>query len=604
MVVLIALGVARAGQLTVPQIPAAQDAEQFYRVTAQAVGLPFDHTRSICLIDPTVAEARLVVNRTAALLTGRDTLIVFYSGHGSIRQSRLFLNFVDAQENGCGQVSVAELGEWLVASESNRVIILDCCRSGAALGLANREDIYQAARTAVIASAEAHLSSTFTKAGSDFTNALCNAIQRLQSERSPLSLTRLVQLIRDGHVERCTINLPEGQHDSVIPASYDVPSLPNSFPKNFLARIHESPIVERQHLWFDLTKVPLGLRFATIERYLRSTGPSEPSWLVRRALGTALGTCEVLQDAWRSLCLELIGSADWMRCAIGLIASRQHLDEATLREAARGVFGRVTEMDTVWLAHLYLSDSAADALPQVLGSALRESAWGIIEIFTRWALDEAVIDKALSNVPQTTLRTVATHFRLAETTSASLARLAYDADVVASPLARFLYARRRRGRTVDPELKSLLSTVYGNWRDQLQGDVREWLENQETQKVDPQLTLCDRLPAVETRMAVFADLSNDQNLMQSYRTSLQWGLEDAHPWVRREAAQAFRHNADVAAAAIVRVANMSVYPGVVDLYLEGARQGLDVQTEIAKRGFSPRVSEALTWALPLETKHQ
>ena len=415
MVVLIAIAVEHPGQVPLEPIPAARlDAERFYRTLSSAAGTLFDGSHSVCLIDPTAAEARMAITRTAGQLKSTDTLVIFFSGHGRIANGRLFMPFADATGDGRGQVGVPELGEWLIQFPVERVVVLDCCHSGAALGLANLGDIYERARTAVLTSTDAFRRSTFSGSGSQFTSALCDAITRLESERAALSLTRLVRLMTDQGSDLPLLNLPQGHEDFVIASSSDAISLPESFVQDFVSRILDSALVERQYVWSDLLKAPLRNRYAVLERYFGGGLPSEPSWLVRRAIGTALGSCEPVGRPWRKLCISLINSADWMRACIGLIAARRALDNDEIRNATIGAVAPSSPaVDAAWLASLYLADAKIDARAEVLQSRLRLSAWGAIDILVRWALhrpdEDVAASQLISSVPRSSASAAAKH---------------------------------------------------------------------------------------------------------------------------------------------------------------------------------------------------
>jgi hypothetical protein len=483
------------------------------------------------------------------------------------------------------------------------LVILDCCHSGAALGLANLGDIYERARTAVLASSDIFERSTFSESGSDFTSALCDAIRRIESDRDSLSLNRIVELMTLQSASIPLLNLPQGRGDVVLASNSNRIALPSTFVQDFISRISASSLIERQYLWLDLSKSPLSVRYAVLDRYLDGSYPSEPSWLVRRAIGTALGECANIGQSWKRLCVSLTSSPDWMKSCVGLIASRKMLNDSDLRDSAIGVIAPVGQVDAVWLASLHLADAGVDASSRVIESCLSQTSWGTIDILSRWALHQkgegVIAAKLISKVPAAIAMAASTHCRLLGYSPACLQDVPFDAEIVASPLAQLLYRSTRRGRTTAMDLRSLLSAIYGNWRDQVQGGVREWIQSQTKEVAQHELAKCSRLPAVEARMAIFQDLAHDSSFVERFTSCLLWGFSDPHPWIRREALHTLHKVPHCMEGSVANFVDIVAYPGVLDFYLECAQQGMDPTVFIHERDIPPKVSDAFDWAVGL-----
>lgn len=604
MVTLAAVAASRPGSLNLPAIPESKlDTSSLYTTLAHVAGVNFEHTQSVCLIDPARNDVSSLLRSLGSELSRDDTFVIFYSGHGTIEGSRLFLNFSDASQNGNGRVSITELGEWLHSCRAEIVLILDCCHSGMGLDLANRVDPFEDVRISVLASAEPHAVSTFTKSGSDFTRALTKTLSAMFEEQYPLSLVRITENIKRQYRQECTLNVREGIEDVVIPSAMDDTALPQGFTSDFMRNIRTVPLPIREMLWYSLIDVELDRRIDVLRHYLLDMPWSEPSWLVRRALGTALNSCRTATSLYRDLIVDFVSSSNWMKIAAGIIGAKGSLEDTTLRDIIKRTLDS-DRMDLTWLAHLYLADAGAIGLDEALGTKLIETGWGIVDIATRWLRadtdHERTISRIIDRCPSEEIRlSLGSHCRCVNVMNTSVSQLPYDREVVEAPLVRFLYGSKKRGRTSAPRLKWMLSSLYGTWRDQLQSDVGEWLTNHSIEDGKLQLHLCARVPAVEVRMSVFQFLANQSQIKDTYRESLLWGITDPHPWVRRVAVSALRTERDAVNAAR-DLFDMSLYPGVLDLHLEAFRLGLGCAQTLEAQSLTAVERGAISWALQNE----
>jgi Raptor N-terminal CASPase like domain len=607
MVTLAAIASSRPGSLELPEIPESKlDARSLYAALAHVVGTGFDHTQSMCLIDPARADVSSLLSNLSVQMNRDEMFIIFYSGHGTLEGTRLFLNFADASQNGKGKVSVTELGEWLRSCQAEVLLILDCCHSGIALNLANRGDPFEDVRISVLASAECHAKSTFTGLGSDFTRALTQTLSVMFEQKHPLSLVGITDALKRAHGQQCTLNVRQGIEDLVIPSAADDGGLPHSFTSDFLRSICDAPLPIREMLWYSVIDVDLDRRLDVLRHYFLDVPHSEPSWLARRALGTALNSCRASALPYYELIYQLVSSNNWMKCASGVIGVKGSLDDSTLRDLVKKSLD-CDRMDLTWLAHLYLADARAIGVDEALDTKLTKTGWGIADIATRWlgtdADQERTIGKIIERCSENEVKqALGTHCRCLNLMNQSVAELPYDREITESALVRFLYASKKRGRTLAPRLKWMLSSLYGTWRDQLQSDVAEWLMNRPVQDGISQLSLCARVPSVEVRMSVFQFLTNRLDLRDTYREGLLWGIKDSHPWVRRVAISTLRTESD-AHNALRDTFDMSLYPGVLDLHLEAFRLGLSNPESLNAQSLTAVENGSISWAFQNEAKH-
>jgi len=116
--------------------------------------------------------------------------------------------------------------------------------------------------------------------------------------------------------------------------------------------------------------------------------------------------------------------------------------------------------------------------------------------------------------------------------------------------------------------KWLNSVIYGSWRDQINYNLNSYFKNYSNTVINRELILCKYLPKVEMRMAIFNYFEMEPEKFDLYVDSLRWGLQDSHPWVRREAIKVFVKKGinNVYDALNDRFCNKH-YPGILDLLL-------------------------------------
>lgn len=604
MVTAICIGIVKSGSPHLSQIPCAgEDASRVYHALADVTLDSFDHIHSVCLTDSLLAEVQSYIGYIARNLTPEDTLVLYYSGHGALMGSELVLEFADA---AVGRVTTKVIAGWLDFCKAHAIIVLDCCHAGIALGMANKADPFKMSRTSVLASTRAYDASTFTESASEFTRAFCAALALLHEKASPLSLSVIAKLIRQKGVAGCVLNLAEDQVEVVIPSSAGAVVVPTTFPVDYVRRLSQSRQATREILWYSLSTLPVDIRIACLWQYFGYDLPSEPSWLVRRAIGSVLWSCRLDRVEWRRLVERLLVSPNWMEVCIGLIGTRVEIGQPGLKEIGCKIVASETPIDAVWLAHLYLSEVDGAALELALNSRLTGTPWGMVDVASRHIRGAQDVQKVLTIVreyqkDEELLCALGTDLRCRGLPSSVNAwQLPYDPAVTTSPLVGYLYSGDRRGAITDPSAKWLLSFMYGSWRDQLQERVVAWLTNHPVEQCKAQLELCGRAPAVEVRMAVFQDLGNSAELFGQFKEHVAWGLRDPHPWVRREALLAFRADTERASRAANGLLVSTRYPGRLDLILTAQAVGAFPVDRWAAVDLTGSEKRAMNWAVAVE----
>ena len=262
MIKLLAVAVAETPGLDLETLECAPaDARHVYSALSRMGGQEFDDTASYVALNPSAGQARESLLLAATSAAVRDLLIVYISSHGELRSSTLFIPFNDARSSGYGFLDAGEIASMLRRCAGRVLLIVDSCFSGAALTEAHLQDVYDAPKLSVIASALPYARATHRQAGSDFTLALVRAMERLNGDGVPLTVSRMVEYVKEDeqYGGDILVNLADGQSDLQIAASpnwYTAIAQSGDFSKRFLGRVRRSPAQTREMLWYSLDGMP------------------------------------------------------------------------------------------------------------------------------------------------------------------------------------------------------------------------------------------------------------------------------------------------------------------------------------------------------------
>ena len=346
-------------------------------------------------------------------------------------------------------------------------------------------------------------------------------------------------------------------------------------------------------------KVKLGI-FSSADDH---TALREPSWLVRRAIGTVLSRIDDVQPAKMPVLHELLSSRNWMHICTGLVAARNVVNEPSISAHLKVLLSGRAPMDVTWLAHLYLADHSKNGLVHALASPLGQTSWGVIDLWKRYGAPGEdkegalrIIRDSLQDRPDV-LRDLRVHLDCLGATEAEMLGVPPDPELAGNDLVKFQYSRQPRGVLPQTPVKWLVSSLYGSWRDQLSGELSDYLENTDGKQILDDIKVCRRMPSVEHRVSLCQDLAASTIDDSRIIDAVEWALSDPHPWVRRESLKLFPGRA-AAALAVGVAAERNLYPGYFDLLLESHRNNADIRPYL--RGLTIGDRSAVEWATAVE----
>lgn len=555
---------------------ARSDAYRLYKTLERVCEDAFDPCRSVVLVDPASDDFSGLVASVSRELGPDDQLVVYFSGHAQHKEGMTRLLFANADAKGRGRVRADVLLTPLIDTSVNGIVILDCCNSGNALSVADTRDPLFPRRVTVLAATEAYEPAQYVDSGSAFTTAFCRGLDRLAENNHPLSLADVVEHMRDdpAYEGDPTVNFHSGQSDHVLQTDRPNWNTPDDAEGRFLRRLSGVSTEVREALWYGTREMPTSIRVKLLRDAARAGTLSEPSWLVRRAIGTMAGNLPAysrasVRDSF------LAADRDWMHHAIGIIAARTDVaEDDDVADAVSRFLAPNTNVDLVWLAHLYLSDSRPDrAFELALTSPLMRSPWGIVDLYRRHANRPGVVEEIRDGADsdERLLGPLRTHLRLLGRDDGALQSVTFDDEVVESEIAQRLYAIPPRGRIRHPQSEWLYSYLYGAWRDEVGPLTFESLDRQRKRDAEEAVAVLGRLPAVEIRMAIGHFAANSGDHSQVVDLIRSWALTDVHPWVRRESLTTDTH---ACAEAFFEEIDRSAYPGALDLALRGLQLGV------------------------------
>ncbi|ACK88665.1 caspase domain-containing protein [Bacillus cereus] len=604
---LISVGIKNCKDESLGEIACAHnDANLIYETLNGVLNADFSDKHSVCLTGPTDEEFLTVVKTFKRNLSESDNLIIYFSGHGILRDNdSLELIFSGADSDGEGRCKLSRLKDVIDRADFQTILILDCCHSSAGLNIANATNIFSNEKISVLASSSAFGRAQFNENGSIFTKHLCEALNTLSEEGKQISLRVLAEeIIRNDHP--CYINSSSRTPDIVLSNPVIMIEDNKDFQKRFLMRINESDTATREMHWYYLMDFPESTKIEVLRGYFEKN-ISEPHWLVRRAIGSLISELKNFKMK-ESIILELLRSSDWTAQCIGLIGARKELNHELIRDEVKNILSSDTQIDAIWLANLYLSDNENRDIDYALSSSLSKTPWGVLDIWVRYSekMDKSILLETIkSRVDHSLLEPLFLHryFESDYKEQEGLleqARLLEQQGLLAqarnSKLIPILYELKKRGETKSAKQKWLFSSLYGSWRDQLDLKLHEFFYHKRDEEIRADLEITSKLPLVEMRMAIFQYMTIYPETVEEYSHLLKWGLIDPHPWVRRTAIRALKGQTDLLKEAFQEEINGQLYPGKLDFILEAISLGVNCEEYIIRHKLSKSETASIEWA--------
>ena len=432
----------------------------------------------------------------------------------------------------------------------------------------------------------------------------------LYEEAREITLVNLIKNMERLGGNEALINVQEGECDVVLSVGHFA-NASKRFSRDFLDRALDSRLQLREMLWYQAKGIPSTLKFEILNEYLDSE-ISEPSWLVRRAMGTFIYSINETNTK-HEIIKRFLQSSDWMRNCVGLIGGRNSLSNEEIKELFIGYLrNKDISIDSIWLANLYLLDNNFDDLDTILSSKLIHTSWGILEIFRRYSifsdddklvelvtkLNQLIKDKELLSPLHNYIWLDGKYYNLLKR---NISKEILLNELKESELDNQLFHSEKRGNIEDVGIKWLYSFLYGSWRDQLILNLRDFLECSPESKIMQEFRMIKKNPTVEFRMYIFQYISQNIEVFDNYENVLEgieWGLSDPHPWVRRVSLNLFRNN-PIIETAFENTIDSNLYPGLFDLILEGKSVNIDVSSYIERYQFNTREKKSLNFYLDI-----
>lgn len=522
-----------------------------------------------------------------------NTVIVYFSCHGKMDGSELYLLMSDAgQEGKEGYSAVSDLWQLCQRFDKNKfLLIFDCCESGGALSLANKKDIEKESNITVISSSSHWKRAKYDEKGSKFTLALCEALRRLDGMGGEITVSNLVKQIKKKGVE-CFVNISEGKEDFVIlPAGEQVTIYDDKFVKTFIERL-DNCVAVREMMWYSINDLPNKVKVKIFEKYFE-IGCSEASWLVRRAMGTILSGLASGNKS-ESIVDKFLDSFNWMEKCVGIVGIAKSISEKRADYLKDILRDEHSEIDLVWLADLYLSDSVYHDINVTIKTKLSKSVWGLIEIWDRY-----------SSKYENLLDIISEHIEDKKLIEGLTREIELRKGAKKGSLAGFLYKGEKRGRTIELKKKWLMSLLYGNWRGRIECNLKEYFSNNNRNKIIEELEEAKNIPSVERRVSLFEYFENEPVYFDKYKEHIKWGLQDEHPWVRRVAILCFKNDHEEINKSFEDKIKTDIYPETFAMIINAASITLnDYQEYIKGYGWAESENEAILKAVFRENKRK
>lgn len=562
-----------------------------YRAFRLAAASTFLEERSVVVLDPTGAQFIATVESAMEACVKDDLLVLYFSGHADTGMGSLELILMDdpALQGRCSIDRLLDTHR--MAKRPKMLLLLDCCRSAlAAESIFIKTSSKWPSNVELLAPTSAFELAADEDNGSPFALALSQALGTIVNQNKSVTMNGLVRSVE--LLTTATTTLHHLRVDGALDLSIAHAQIQSVEFKLLVEsayfRITTSRQSERETLWFSLGDEPEKLTLQ-IFNLLNSNRYFEPSWLVRRAMASALGGVKYLKTDARLVAEKLLGSSRWMDVAIGLNAAKRIFEKSIVVEYCLRIMQSQMPMDVKWLAVLYLND-VDPGHPiswdmAVMGGFVR-TGWGLHEVTKELSLDALKDFSMRSGLLEGSESESSRYLRVMTDLNVELEENAFfdvlkmysgEKKLALLKAAWAFYSCNHRGmNSTSGARKWLRSKLYGSWRRAINVDfASDILASLNAANRYEFLRAIPRLvPSVPHRMAVFEGGTPDPADLEC----LSWGALDPHPWVRRAYLEYLcRHDfdelhkrvADFDWRVILEV-DSDLYPGQIDLFFQVA----------------------------------
>lgn len=543
------------------RIPCAyKDAEKVYYLFKRIFKNNFSSYNSLCINNVTKNNLRVLIETVIESINSQkmsnnteNQLIFYFSGHGHEVENELYLKLLDKS------ISCKELSYSFEEYMGEIIFILDCCNSGAAIKLANIESFQKKNNISIITSSDYYQTSSYNEEESEFTKQFCNAMDHLNENLEQISIKNIENDIRKqgGNCFQRTAY----EKDVIFKQNNPIDKI-EEITSKFCENIHTSDISKKEMLVYSIDNYPSIIKISILENLIDEF-KHEGSWLIRRAFGSILCNCTNVEVKKRNFLSSAFKSNNWMLECIALIGIRNDIKDYVGN--VKEIVMNSDVMDLTWLANLYYCDSSYKDINISLASKLSQTTWGVLEIYSNYSKEEKdaykIISESISN--KDLLKKIDDQISL-------------EKDSIKGSLIEAIKDAKKRGKINRQENKWLISNLFGYWRNYADLDLKDYLENNFDDKIKNELSKARELPKYEMRMSIFQYFCIDIENGKKYCENLLWGIEDEHPWVKREAVEFFKDHKEIIKDKNIHFdinIDRSLYPGALDYYIVLVKYG-------------------------------
>lgn len=528
-----------------------QDANLIYGAVEAAAYENFDATQSSINFNVKSEEARMLIQIFSKRSNHDDVLIVYFSGHGTLFKDKLSLHFADSDAECDGQLLSDEITTLIHKyGKGEFLLIIDSCHSGGAETAVISDNIYFQSKISLIASCDAFYSDKKGLYASRFTEKIVTVIYKLIDSGNKVSYDSIINELNKYKSLKFHPMKRSGPSDIILSSKLE--DIESSLGIVFFRELLSSPSIERSSLWYLLADAPEKQRVNILQDGRNHSVFDEPTWLVRRAIGSCIDSIQIMRYEKIELVLYLLGSSVSTSECVGLIGGRNIVSKNEKIENKYRQCLLSEDMDVVWLASLYLSDHNKLKYNDYLDLYTNKfgvTMWGAFELLKMSVKTDAyhrIRDNILTDHGSVTYcREYLDYINnklLPSQIHNSTCFIEFEKEFpVLAELFHFL-PRSKTGRTGSEKL--FFSKMYGNWRNQYSHQFDRVFQNVKGTDLASIVKFIGEFSDISLKLAFLESIQKTIGVING-KVDMEIFLKDKHPWVRREAIRTLLNNRNV-----------------------------------------------------------